>query len=345
MNHYFPLLQGTAHWLVYILAGLAILHAWGIEAMAWLASEPGQVLGVAAARILGVLIVAVIVWEVTASFIERYLAEADVHGGHKVRSARAKTLLTVARNALLVVLVVMATLIILSELGINIAPLLAGAGVLGLAIGFGAQRLVQDVITGVFILMQDLMAVGDVVKLGDRAGLVEAISIRTVRLRDLSGTVHPMPFSAIDTVSNLTRDFSFYVFDLGVAYRENVDEVMEVIRQVGEELQSDPEIGPVVLEPLEIFGVDAFGDSAVIIKGRIKTQPIKQWMVGRAFNRQIKKRFDELGIEIPFPHRTVYFGQDKDGAAPPLQVSPGIAVHGATTDVLWPQRKSDPKST
>ncbi len=344
VNHYFPLLQGAAHWLIYILAGLAILHAWGIEALAWLASEPGQVLGGTAARILGVLIVAVIVWEVTASFIERYLAGADVRGGPKVRSARAKTLLTVARNALLVVLVVMSTLVILSELGINIAPLLAGAGVLGLAIGFGAQRLVQDVITGVFILMQDLMAVGDVVKLGDRAGLVEAISIRTVRLRDLSGTVHTIPFSAIDTVSNLTRDFSFYVFDLGVAYREDVDEVMEVIRQVGEELRSDPEIGPVILEPLEIFGVDAFGDSAVVIKGRIKTQPIKQWMVGRAFNHRIKKRFDELGIEIPFPHHTVYFGQDKDGTAPPLQVNPGIAVHGAPTDVLSPQQEPDPKS-
>jgi moderate conductance mechanosensitive channel len=342
VNHYFPLLQGATRWLIYIIAGLAILHAWGIDALAWLVSEPGLILGGAAARILGVLIMAVIVWEIAASFIERYLAESNGPGGPKVRSARAKTLLTVARNALLVVLVVMSSLIILSELGINIAPLLAGAGVLGLAIGFGAQRLVQDVITGVFILMQDLMAVGDVVKLGDRAGLVEAISIRTVRLRDLSGTVHTIPFSAIDTVSNLTRDFSFYVFDLGVAYREDVDEVMEVIRQVGEELRSDPEIGPVVLEPLEIFGVDAFGDSAVVIKGRIKTQPIKQWMVGRAFNRRIKKRFDELGIEIPFPHQTIYFGVDKDGTAPPLQVSPGIAVHGAPTDVLFPQRKPDP---
>lgn len=344
VNHYFPLLQGAAHWLIYILAGLAILHAWGIEALAWLVSEPGQILGAAAIRILGVLVAAVIVWELAASFIERYLAEPDARGGTRVRSARAKTLLTVARNALLVVLVVMSTLVILSELGINIAPLLAGAGVLGLAIGFGAQRLVQDVITGVFILMQDLMAVGDVVKLGDRAGLVEAISIRTVQLRDLSGTVHTIPFSAIDTVSNLTRDFSFYVFDLGVAYREDVDEVMEVIRQVGEELRSDPEVGPVVLEPLEIFGVDAFGDSAVVIKGRIKTKPIKQWMVGRAFNRLIKRRFDELGIEIPFPHRTVYFGQDRDGTAPPLQVSPGIAVHGAPSDALWPKRESDPNS-
>jgi small conductance mechanosensitive channel len=209
---------------------------------------------------------------------------------------------------------------VLSELGINIAPLLAGAGVVGLAVGFGAQRLVQDVITGVFILFQDLMSVGDVVKLGDKAGVVEALSIRTVRLRDLSGTVHTIPFSAIEGVSNLTRDFSFYVFDLGVAYREDVDAVIALLQQIGEELRGDAEIGPLILEPLEVFGLDAFGDSAIMIKGRIKTRPIKQWQVGRAFNRLVKLRFDEQGIEIPFPHRTLYFGQDKDGSAPPAFV-------------------------
>jgi small conductance mechanosensitive channel len=206
---------------------------------------------------------------------------------------------------------------ILSELGLNIAPLLAGAGVVGLAIGFGAQKLVQDVINGAFILFQDLMSVGDVVRLGERAGVVEALSIRTVRLRDLAGVVHTIPFNSIEAVSNLTREFSFHVFDIGIAYREDVDEVIEIIKAVGEELQSDAEIGPLVLEPLEVFGLDQFGDSAIVIKGRIKTKPIKQWQVGRAFNRLIKRRFDENNIEIPFPHQTLYFGQDKDGSAPP----------------------------
>jgi small conductance mechanosensitive channel len=221
---------------------------------------------------------------------------------------------------------------VLSELGVDIAPLLAGAGVVGLAIGFGAQRMVQDVINGAFILFQDLMSVGDVVKLGDRAGLVEALSIRTVRLRDLAGVVHTIPFSSIEGVSNLTREFSFHVFDLGIAYREDVDEVMALIRKIGDELRADPEVGPLILEPLEIFGLDAFGDSAIVIKGRIKTLPIRQWQGGRAFNRLIKKRFDEHGIEIPFPHRTLYFGQDKHGKAPPAFVQTDALMREAAGD-------------
>jgi small conductance mechanosensitive channel len=164
------------------------------------------------------------------------------------------------------------------------------------------------------------MAVGDVVKLGDKGGVVEALSIRTVRLRDLAGVVHTIPFSSIEGVSNLTREFSFHVFEIGIAYREDVDGVVGLLKQIGEELRADVEIGPLILEPLEVFGLDAFGDSAIVIKGRIKTRPIKQWQVGRAFNRLVKIRFDEHGIEIPFPHRTLYFGQDKDGTAPPAFV-------------------------
>jgi small conductance mechanosensitive channel len=323
LRRYGPLAQGAARWAVYLAAAIALLQVWGIDALGWLAGDMGGPLVGTLAQIAGILVVTVALWELSASFVEGWLAETDSAGRPRTRSARTRTLLTVARNALLVVLTLVATLMILAELGVNIGPLLAGAGVLGLAIGFGAQRLVQDIITGVFILLQDLMSVGDVVKLGDRAGLVEAISIRTVRLRDLSGTVHTIPFSAIDTVSNLTKDFSFHVFDIGVAYRENVDEVMEILQQVGAELREDPEVGPLILEDLEVFGVDAFGDSAVVIKGRIKTQPIKQWQVGRAFNRLVKLRFDAAGVEIPFPHRTLYFGEDKSGGAPPLRLDAG----------------------
>jgi len=335
VNRYFPLLHTLADSLVYALASLLILQAWGIGVTDWMISEPGRVLGGALARILGIVVVSVLIWEGASGTIEHYL-----DGEGHARSARTRTLLTVARNALMVVVALVSTLMVLSEVGVNIAPLLAGAGVLGLAVGFGAQRLVQDVITGVFILFQDLMSVGDVVKLGDQAGLVEAISIRTVRLRDLSGTVHTIPFSAITTVSNLTRQFSFYVFDLGVAYREDVDQVIEVLTAIGAELQADATVGPLMLAPIEIFGVDAFGDSAVVIKGRLKTRPIQQWTVGRAFNRLVKKRFDELGIEIPFPHRTLYFGEDKQGTAPPARVhlSPGVTVDPPPSELLGDQK-------
>jgi len=336
VNRYFPLLQKFVHAVLYLAGSFTLLEVWGVSAFEWLGSGPGSVLGTAAAHILGIIVVSVLLWEAASSIIERYLGETGAAGETGVASARARTLLNVARNALLVVITIVSTLMVLSELGVNIAPLLAGAGVIGLAVGFGAQRLVQDVITGIFILFQDLMAVGDVVKLGDTAGLVESLSIRTVRLRDLSGTVHTIPFSAITTVSNLTEDFSYYVFDLGIAYREDVDAVMDLLQDIGRELRADAGIGPLLLDDIEIFGVDAFGDSAVVIKGRLKTQPIKQWTVGRAFNRLVKLRFDAAGIEIPFPHRTLYFGELKDGSAPAarVQVAPGIAVQRTPHETL-----------
>ncbi|MGB0723592.1 MAG: mechanosensitive ion channel domain-containing protein [Gammaproteobacteria bacterium] len=318
LNRYFPVFARVLNLILALFATLLVLDVWGLDALHWLTEGAGRPLISAGINIALIIVLALFVWELAGGALERHIANSgtDLTPG----STRARTLLSVARNALIVTLFIVTTLMVLSELGINIAPLLAGAGVLGLAIGFGSQRLVQDVINGAFILFQDLMAVGDVVKLGDRAGVVEALSIRTVRLRDLSGTVHTIPFSSIDTVSNLTREFSFHVFDIGIAYREDVDEVIALINAVGEELQADPEIGPLVLEPLEVFGLDQFGDSALVIKGRIKTKPIKQWQVGRAFNRLVKQRFDERGIEIPFPHRTIYFGAEKDGGAPPAYV-------------------------
>lgn len=318
LNRYFPILRRLVNGLVSIVAILLIASAWDIDALAWFTKGAGNALVGAVFNIFMIVALSLLIWELVSGSIERHLAENDDTGLHPASSARIRTLLTVARNALLVALTVAATLMVLSELGINIAPLLAGAGVVGLAIGFGSQRLVQDVINGAFILFQDLMAVGDVVKLGDKAGVVEALSIRTVRLRDLSGTVHTIPFGSIDAVSNLTRDYAFHVFNIGIAYREDVDEVIDLIKAIGEELQADKELGPLILEPVEVFGLDTFGDSAIVIKGRIKTKPIKQWQVGRAFNRLIKQRFDQQGIEIPFPHTTLYFGQDKQGEAAPM---------------------------
>jgi small conductance mechanosensitive channel len=194
-------------------------------------------------------------------------------------------------------------------------------GVLGLAIGFGAQTLVKDIITGAFILIEDSVSVGDIVTLSGTGGLVEAINIRTIRLRDLSGNVHTIPFSTVGTVTNMTKDFSRYLIEAGVAYREDVDEVIDVLKELGEELRKDPEWGPDMLEPIEILGLDRFEDSAVIVRARLITKPARQWSIGREFNRRLKRAFDERNIEIPFPHRTLYMGQDKDGKAPPLPIT------------------------
>jgi small conductance mechanosensitive channel len=262
---------------------------------------------------------AAIVWEVKSARIERQLAR-DGTGGGMAASARARTLLPLLRTMLMVLLIGAVALVVLSEFGVNIAPLLAGFGVIGLAIGFGAQTLVKDVITGAFILAEDQISVGDVVKIGTHAGLVEKLSLRTLWLRGLDGNVHVIPFSEVNTVENMTKDFSRYVFDVGVAYREDTDQVIGVLAEIGAEMQQDPEYRDLITEPLEVLGVDSFGDSAVVIKARITTRPIQQWKVGREFNRRMKKRFDALGIEIPFPHRTLYFGIDKEGKAPPAPV-------------------------
>jgi small conductance mechanosensitive channel len=234
---------------------------------------------------------------------------------------RADTLSAVIAYLISATVIVMAVLMILSELKIPIGPALTAAGVVGLAVGFGAQHLVQDVISGFFILLDDQIRVGDVVQVADKGGLVERLNLRIVVLRDLSGNVHYVRNGKIDIVTNMTKEYSRYVFDIGVAYREDVDEVIEVLKQVDEELRSDPTFGPDILEPIEILGLDQFAESAIIIKARTKTRPIKQWGVAREFNRRLKKKFDEKGIEIPFPHVTLYLGQDKTGHAAPLQVA------------------------
>lgn len=233
---------------------------------------------------------------------------------------RTQTLGSIVRYALTVVIFIVASMTVLKEFGIEIGPILAAAGIVGLAIGFGAQSLVKDVISGFFILLEDQIRVGDVVQIAGKGGLVEKINLKTTILRDLAGNVHYVPNSQIDVVTNMTKDYSRYVFDIGVAYREDVDEVIDVIKEVDGEMRNDPEFKDDIIEPIEILGLDQFADSAIIIKARTTTMPIKQWRIGREFNRRLKKKFDERNIEIPFPHVTLYMGQDKQGQAPPLHI-------------------------
>ncbi|MGB2696402.1 MAG: mechanosensitive ion channel family protein, partial [Candidatus Zixiibacteriota bacterium] len=198
------------------------------------------------------------------------------------------------------------------ELGLDIGPILAGAGILGLAVGFGAQTLVKDVISGFFILMEDQYRVGDVVEVAGIGGLVEQMSLRVTILRDLEGKVHYIPNGSISTATNMTKEWSRAVLDIGVAYKEDPDVVMNVLREVGDEMKKDPAYSSVILEPLQILGVSDFADSAVVIKVMFKTLPLKQWDVGREFRRRVKKTFDAKGIEIPFPHVTLYMGEAKN---------------------------------
>ena len=233
---------------------------------------------------------------------------------------RTQTLGSIVWYVLIIAIIIVGAMTVLKELGVEIAPVLAAAGIVGLAVGFGAQSLVKDVISGFFMLLEDQIRVGDVVQIAGKGGLVEKVNLKTTILRDLAGNVHYVPNGHIDVVTNMTKDFSRYVFYIGVAYRENVDEVIGVIKEVDEELRNDPDYKDDILEPIEILGLDQFADSAVIVKARTTTVPIKQWRVGREFNRRLKKKFDERDIEIPFPHVTLYMGQGKQGQAPPLRM-------------------------
>ncbi|WP_421877602.1 mechanosensitive ion channel family protein [Marinoscillum sp.] len=238
---------------------------------------------------------------------------ASVHSDEEnqvEKEKRATTLINITRGTIIIALWAVFILIFLKQLGMDIAPILAGAGIVGLAVGFGAQELVRDGISGFFLLLENRIRTGDVVQINGTGGLVEGINLRTVTLRDLSGVVHTFQTGKINTLANMTKDWSAMVFDIGVAYKENVDRVIEIIKDVGSKLQADEEFEEKILEPIEIFGLDKFGDSAVVIKARIKTYPIQQWVVGREFNKRLKIAFDQSGIEIPFPHRTIYWGDE-----------------------------------
>jgi moderate conductance mechanosensitive channel len=222
---------------------------------------------------------------------------------------RIETIVRLIKQGVFLALWLTIGLVILKEFGVEVAPILASAGVVGLAVGFGAQNLVRDVIAGFFVILENQIRVGDVAIINGTGGLVERINFRTTVLRDEAGVVHIFPNGSISTLSNLTSEWSAYVFDIGIAYGENTDHVIEIMHEVGSDMLQDSKFGKYMIEALEIFGVDKFDQSAVIIKGRIKTKPIRQWDVGREFLRRIKYAFDKNNIEIPFPHRSVYFGE------------------------------------
>lgn len=236
---------------------------------------------------------------------------------------RIETLARVFRYIANVVIMLVAGMLALSELGVSIAPFLGAAGVVGIAVGFGAQSLVKDFFSGFFMLLENQVRIGDAVELAGKVGVVEEITLRNTVLRDIEGNVHYIPNGEITIATNKSRGYAYAMINLGVAYREDLDEVYRVMRETGAALRADPEIGPRILEDFEIQGVQDWGDSAVVIRCRFKTMAMEQWGVRRAFLGLLKKAFDAHGIEIPYPHLTIYAGQDKQGKAPPLRIVQG----------------------
>jgi moderate conductance mechanosensitive channel len=254
---------------------------------------------------------------------------------------RAATIGGVFRKSVSAVIWVIAVIMALREAGFDIAPILAGAGVVGLAVGFGAQNLVRDVISGVFLLLEDQIRVNDVAVINGTGGQVEQINLRTTVLRGLDGTLYVFPNGSVTSLANMTHGFSYYLFDIGVAYKEDTDRVVEVLQEIANGMMQEEPYKQDILEPLEVLGVDKFADSAVIIKVRIKTMPVRQWVVGREMNRRIKKEFDRLGIEIPFPHMSLNFGEASKPIALNFQKSDREELKNAIREVLREDARLD----
>lgn len=259
---------------------------------------------------IGIILLAMLairwVTRVSSKRVISVMVMRSSRGTMQEREDRAKTLLSVFRNALSIIVTIGGVLMIFDELGVAIAPLMGGAAIFGLAVAFGAQNLIRDYFYGFVILIENQYKLNDVLKIGDLSGQVEQITLRMTVLRDAEGNVHFIPNGKIDSVTNMTHGWSRAIIEVGIAYKENADFVMQILTELAFELKQDTMFGPFIIDDPEMLGVDSLGDSAVTLKLMIKTRTFKQWQVKREMLRRIKRRFDELGIEIPYPHRTVF---------------------------------------
>lgn len=302
LNAFVPRVLKLFRFIVFVLTVLLLLQIWSVmDVIGWVQSESGAAVIARFSSAVLVLLVSFGIWLAVMSWVDVRLRDHEDY----VVTPRTRTLFQLFRNAFTVLIMVMALLLALSEIGVNIGPLIAGAGVVGLAISFGAQTLVKDIITGAFIQIENGINEGDVVTVGGITGTVERLTVRSVRLRDLDGTFHIVPFSSVDMVSNFNRDYSYHVAVIGVAYDTDITKAKAALEEAFQRLKKT-EHGYKIIGDLEMHGVTNFGDSAIDIRARIKTTPGDQWAVGRAYNECVKEVFDEQGIEIPFPQVTYH---------------------------------------
>jgi small conductance mechanosensitive channel len=333
VNSYVPNALKVIRVVILLLVLAATANAWRVFKFgAWLNSRSGQHIVGIAVHVAIVLVVAALLWLTAASLIEHRL---NTTSGHKIPTARQQTLLTLFRNILAIAIATVTAMIVLSQIGVNIGPLIASAGIFGLAIGFGAQTLVHDIINGIFIQLENAMNTGDVVELGGTWGTVERLTIRSVALRDIDGGYHIIPFSSVATVSNYMRQYAYFRTEYKIAFREDIDNAVVHLREAFTDLKADSSVRPNILEDMTIPGVTAIDDHSVNIRIMIKTVAGTQWGVGRALNRLVKIHFDRAGIEIPFPQQTLYFGEDRQGHAPPANLR---LIDALPEDEVTPQR-------
>ena len=320
-NRYFPALRTTVSALIAVVTLAALFEVWGIDVTAWFSDNGvgGRLLS-ALVTIAIAAAVALAVWEMINAAIDQHLMRLT-HEGRYGRAARLRTFLPMLRTTLLGIIVTVVALTALSELGVDIAPLLAGAGIVGIAIGFGSQKLVQDVITGLFLLLENAVQVGDSVTVSGLSGVVENLSIRTIRLRAGDGSIHIIPFSSVTGVTNTSRGIGNAAISVNVAYKEDTDRVGAVLKEIAAEMRNDPVFRPMIRGDFDFWGVDRVDATMATVVGQIECTDTGRWPVQREFYRRMKKRFQELGIEIARPSQTTIVLQD------------------------WPKRESEPSAS
>ncbi len=290
-------LAHLAIWLIFIELGLRV---WGMSLIRFTEGE-GHDISVKLFSLAGTLILAWLVWILADTAVHHALT----HSRKGLANARAQTMMPLIRNVLFIAIFIIAAIVALANMGMNVTPLLAGAGVIGLAIGFGAQSLVADLITGLFIIIEDSLAIDDYVDVGGHLGTVEGLTIRTVRLRDIDGIVHTIPFSEIKSIKNYSREFGYAIFRVNVPHTMDIDTAIKLMRDVGQKMRTDPLQRRNIWSPLEIQGVESFEAGTAILRARFKTAPIKQWEVSRAFNLALKRQLDESGLDLATPRLSV----------------------------------------
>ena len=284
-------------WLVFIELGLRV---WGLSLISFTEGE-GHEISVKLFGLGGTLLFAWLIWILADTAIHHALTRSR----KGLANARAQTMMPLIRNILFAAIFIIALIVALANMGMNVTPLLAGAGVIGLAIGFGAQSLVADLITGLFIIIEDSLAIDDYVDVGGHLGTVEGLTIRTVRLRDIDGIVHTIPFSEIKSIKNYSREFGYAIFRVAIPYNMEIDDAIKLMREVGQKMRTDPLQRRNIWSPLEIQGVESFESGSAILRARFKTAPIKQWEVSRAFNLSLKRHLDEAGLDLATPRLSV----------------------------------------
>jgi small-conductance mechanosensitive channel len=288
----------------------ALLESWGVDTASWF--DPGRIGAVVLSELSSVILavaIAVVVWEACNTAIERQLARFAREGAY-ARAARLRTLLPMLRTALIVTILTIAGLTALSAIGVNIAPLLAGAGIVGIAVGFGSQKLVQDVVTGVFLLLENAMQVGDFVTVSGLSGTVENLSVRSIRLRAGDGSVHIIPFSSVTSVTNTNRGIGNAAVSVNLAYGEDIDKAGEVLKQIAAEMRGEPQFKALMRGDLDLWGVDKVDGATVTIVGQIECTDSGRWPVQREFNRRMKMRFQQLGLDIAYPTQTRFVADE-----------------------------------